>query len=164
MLRGDLTAAESRLQQAAALVAGYPWLNWRLQLLLGLAQGRLALAEGALCRARRGKRERGRASATLMHGWERTRVASLEGEASAAAGRADAEEKLLAALTMARDLDNAALLVDAALAVAQRSPSAAPDARPLAESAIRSHRRGRASRVEGRVRGDPARCRARRAP
>ena len=67
---------------------------------------------------------------------ERTRVALLEGEASAAAGRADAEEKLLAALTMARDLDNAALLADAALAVAQRSPSAAPDARPLAESAI----------------------------
>ena len=46
--RGDLTtAAESRLQQAAALVAEDPWLNWRLQSLLGLAQGRLALAQGS---------------------------------------------------------------------------------------------------------------------
>ena len=53
--RGDLTAAESRLQQAAALVAEDPWLNWRLQSLLGLAQGRLALAQGsARRRARRG--------------------------------------------------------------------------------------------------------------
>ena len=134
--RGDLTAAESRLQQAAALVAEDPWLNWRLQSLLGLAQGRLALAQGsadaALAAAARARASLGDADARL----ERTRVALLEGEASAAAGRADAEEKLQAALTMARDLDNAALLADAALAVAQRSPSAAPDARPLAASAI----------------------------
>ena len=134
--RGDQTAAASRLQQAAALVSEDPWLNWRLQALLGLTQGRLALAqgdaEGALAAATRARASLGDADAR----YERARAALLEGEASAAAGRPDAAEKLLAALAMAREIDNPALLADAALAVAQRSPGAAPDARPLAESAI----------------------------
>jgi hypothetical protein len=134
--RGDQTAADSRLQQAAALVSEDPWLNWRLQALLGLTQGRLALAQGdadaALAAAARARASLGDAEARF----ERARAALLEGEASAAAGRPDAAEKLLAALSMAREIDNPALLADAALAVAQRSPGAAPDARPLAESAI----------------------------
>jgi class 3 adenylate cyclase len=134
--RGDHTAAASRLQQAAALVSEDPWLNWRLQALLGLTQGRLALAQGdaeaALAAATRARASLGDADARF----ERARAALLEGEASAAAGRPDAAEKLLAALAMAREIDNPALLADAALAVAQRSPGAAPDARPLAESAI----------------------------
>ena len=134
--RGDQTAAESRLQQAAALVAEDPWLNWRLQALLGLAQGRLALAQGnadaALAAAARARASLGDADARI----ERARAALLEGEASSAAGREDAADKLLAALAMARDIDNPGLLADAALAIAQKSPGAAPDAPDLAESAI----------------------------
>jgi class 3 adenylate cyclase len=134
--RGDQTAAESRLEQASALISEDPWLNWRLQALLGLAQGRLALAQGntdaALAAATRARASLGDAEARF----ERARAALLEGEASAAAGRPDAAEKLLTALAMAREIDNPALLADAALAVAQRSPGAAPDARPLAESAV----------------------------
>ncbi len=134
--RGDHAAAESRLQQAATLVAEDPWLNWRLQALLGLAQGRLALAQGdadaALAAAARARASLGDAGARI----ERARAALLEAEASASAGRDDSTEKLLEALTMAREIDNAGLLADAALAVARLAPEAAPDARALVETAV----------------------------
>ncbi len=134
--RGDHAGAESRLQQAAALVSEDPWLNWRLQALLGLAQGRLALAQGnsdaALAAAARARASLGDAEARF----ERARAALLEGEASVAAGRPEAPEKLLGALAMAREIDNAGLLADVALAVAQLAPDAAPEARSLAEGAL----------------------------
>ena len=94
-----------------------------------VAQGN---ADAALAAATRARASLGDADARF----ERARAALLEGEASAAAERPDAAEKLLAALAMAREIDNPALLADAALAVAQRFPGAAPDARLLAEGAI----------------------------
>ncbi len=161
--RGDQTAAASRLQQAAALVSEDPWLNWRLQALLGLTQGRLALAqgdaEGALAAATRARASLGDADARF----ERARAALLEGEASAAAGRPDAAEKLLAALgDGARD----------------RQPRAARRCRARGRAALsrrstrratarrerdRAHPRSRAGGVEGRVRVEPARGRPQRA-
>ena len=44
--RGDHPAAESRLQQAAALVAEDAWLSWRLEALLELNRAAAALAKG----------------------------------------------------------------------------------------------------------------------
>ncbi|HMK12921.1 MAG TPA: hypothetical protein VK461_15125, partial [Acidimicrobiales bacterium] len=136
MRRGDIASAESRLKQASALVTEDPWLNWRLQALLGLAEGRLALSQGdaeaALASSTRARAYLGDAQARF----ERARAALLDAEASAAGGHDDARDKLVAALGMAREIDNAQLLADVALAVAQRAPDAAPDARSLAEGAI----------------------------
>ena len=99
------------------------------------AQGRLRAGP----RRRRGGDRRGDVDHASLGDadarYEPTRAALLEGEASTAAGRPDAAEKLLAALAMAREIDNPALLADAALTVAQRSPGAAPNTRPLARRA-----------------------------
>ena len=90
--RGDLTAAGAGCSRPPALVSEDPWLNWRLQALLGLTQGRLALAqgdaEGAIAVANASRASLGDADAR----YERARAALLEGEASAAAGRPDAAE------------------------------------------------------------------------
>jgi class 3 adenylate cyclase len=134
--RGDYAVADSRLQQAAGLISEDPWLNWRLQALLCLAQGRLALAQGnndaALAAAARARASLGDAEARI----ERARAALLEAEASAAAGHPEAPEKLLGALALAREIDNPMLLADVALAAARLAPGAAPDAHGLAEGAV----------------------------
>ncbi len=134
--RGDYAVAESRLQQAASLISEDPWLNWRLQALLCLAQGRLALAQGNNDAALAAAARAARASATRKLRIERARAALLEAEASAAAGQPEAPEKLLGALGLAHAIDNPMLLADVALAAARLAPGAAPDAHALAEGAL----------------------------
>ena len=161
--RGDQTAADSRLQQAAALVSEDPWLNWRLQALLGLTQGRLALAQGdadaalaAATRAAREPRRRGRSLRASARGAARGR--GLRGRRASGCSREAARR----AGDGARD----------------RQPRAARRRRARGRAALswrstrratarggrdRSHPRGRAAGVEGRVRVEPARGRPQRA-
>ena len=150
--RGDHAAAESRLQQAAALVAEDAWLSWRLEALLALSRAASALAKGEADTALEAV---GAARASLDGAEarvERVRLLLIEAQAEALLERPDAQARLERSARV-------------------RAPARPPGthrrrrgrARPPCAShrgrdetgrasRARAHRGSRAARLEGRVR------------
>lgn len=134
--RGDHAAAESRLQQAAALVAEDAWLSWRLEALLALSRAASALAKGeadaALDAVAAGRASLDGAEARV----ERARLLLIEAQAEALLERPDAPGRLSAALDSARQLDHPALIVDTAVALARHVPETAEEMKRVALAAL----------------------------
>ena len=149
--RGDDAAAESRLQQAAALVAEDAWLSWRSK--------PFSISTGPRRRSGAGRAPTlrsqavGAARASLDGAEarvERARLLLLEAQAEALLGACRRGGRGCGeALETARDLDHPALIVDAAVALArQRSPHRGDD-----EARSRPSARSRASRRSCRPTG-----------